>query len=108
MSKSQQWTPDETWIFGVCNSISKRAQWDLTVVRGAAAVLLLLIPVLTGIVYVVAAYLLDETRAATQSKVGRWARQADEWLEAILQRFRAWQAEPASSAGTIGESHGHK
>ena len=107
MSKSQNCTTDSTWIFGVCDVIARRGKWDVRAVRGVAALLALLIPVAVGIVYVVAAYALDETRASTQVKIGRWARQADAAVDSILQRIRSWQAETASS-GTFGNSHGHK
>jgi len=76
--------PERGWVFGVCAALAARTGWELWAVRTATLILLLMfwwLPM--AIAYLVVAMLMDETRPATQLKLKRWAKRADDLLEVV-------------------------
>lgn len=79
---------DQGWIFGVCATLARRAEWELWGVRTAAAIALLLKPFWAGVAYFALAMIFYETRPGAQEKLVRWARRADDALEVLVAGLR--------------------
>ncbi|MEM9532618.1 MAG: PspC domain-containing protein [Pseudomonadota bacterium] len=98
--------PRSGWVFGVCSAIARRTGWELWIVRLVTLGCALVMTLLTFAAYFVLAMLMNETRPGAQSKMRRWASQADRVFDGLVRGLKSAFADGESPAKA--ERGGHR